>query len=95
MAKGRTHKKEKAIRHYGRKIHLSEDEVWTYEVKSVILVKDPDGNKHTVKMNDFTGWNWDELERASWKGYSPQIKPSHIKEWIESFKEGKEYNYEQ
>ena len=95
MAKSRTHKKEKVIKHYNRKIHLSEDEIWTYEIRSsYIHIKDPDGNKHEIGFAGFTGWSWDELERAAWKGcIVPQIKPSDIKEWIEAHKKGKEFIY--
>ena len=95
MSKSRTHKKEKVIKPYNRKIHFDNNEVWTYEIKSShIHIKDPDGNKHNIGFDVFTGWSWDALERASSKGcIVPQIKPSDVKEWIKAHKKGKKFFY--
>jgi len=94
MARSRTHKKEKVIKTYKRKIHFDNDEVWTYEIKTTINIKDPDGNKHVVNWEKFTGWSSSELQNGCDHDYGPEITPSRIKKWIEAYKECKEYSYE-
>ncbi len=33
-------------------------------------------------MSDFTGWSWDTLERAGYKGYWPKFGPQDVKDYI-------------
>lgn len=65
-----------------RRLHI-EGEEWRYKVTSgCVLIWDPKGNKTLIWMDVFTGWdNW-TLEKAAYKGYWPEIKPSDVKDYI-------------
>jgi len=67
-----------------RKIHLN-NEIWTYRVgKQHTVIFSPSGQKFLVDHSQMTGMNWDDIERAQWKGYWTGITPSHVKEYIQA-----------
>jgi hypothetical protein len=67
-----------------RKIHFA-DSVWQYRISgSNVHFISPDGIRYLVDHSEMTGMSWEDLERADWKGYYPQLTPSFIKEWIET-----------
>lgn len=81
-------RKSKPEKEWGRKIHFG-DEIWRYKITgSGIKIQDPENRRTFVEMTEITGWNWDDLERADWKGYTPQVKPSHIKRYIKKHLRG-------
>ena len=62
------------------------DGVWQFRLaqRSGLILWDPQDKKRVVPWNVFTGWTWDELERAEWKGYWPEIGPGDVRKWIET-----------
>jgi len=66
-----------------RRIHLF-NKVWEYYISrgGNILIWGPDGEKHTTDMSKVSGWNWNEIERGTWKRYF-SITPAQIKHYIE------------
>lgn len=67
-----------------RTIHTG-GRVWLYAVgKGAIPIWSPDGVKHVTNLSEVSGWFWDDIERAQHKGYWEGIRPSDIKEFIES-----------
>ncbi len=68
-----------------RRLHIDDAE-WRYKISSGgIAIWSPDGRKHIVPMNVFTGWSWDNIERAHYKGYWLELGPSEVKAYIEKY----------
>jgi len=64
-------------------IHIDGQE-YPYKVfRSGVKIRLQNGKYLFVSMTDLTGWSWDGLEKAGWGGYTPPIKPSDVKEWLE------------
>jgi hypothetical protein len=82
------HKPNKKHSHYKRKVHLDNGEVWTYLGSGwKVFIKDPDGKRYEFHLRDF-------VTEKYWGDYKMSVKPSHIKEWIESYiKLGNEPEY--
>ncbi len=86
------HRKTRSLRH---KIHMP-DGVWTYQIgcKSPgcgggATIRNPDCTlTGKIDMSELTGWSWDALERAGWKGGGPQVKPADIRTLIENIQNG-------
>jgi len=67
-----------------RRLHVGE-EVWRYRItRAGINIWPPGRHLIHIPMVVFSGWTWDELERADWKRYLPEIKPSDVKVYIET-----------
>jgi len=69
-----------------RQINI-EGEVWGWNVyNSTLVIKEPvkkDRKTHKVDLPKYLGMSYDNWERAKWKGYSPAIKPSLVRNIIE------------
>lgn len=67
-----------------RKLHFPDGSIWTWQTRrEIIRIREPDNvTTHLVNLSEFSGWTWDALERADWKGYSYSITPREVKEWI-------------
>lgn len=60
-----------------RKIHFSEQEVWSYRVGWFILIREPDNEKtHRIGIVDFVGYDVDEEDG------SYDVMPSDIRRYI-------------
>jgi hypothetical protein len=76
-------KKKRPGTPFNRKIHFADEETWSYSISSFgVQIRSPKGETTKVSMPDFTGWNWDEIERAHWKKYWLKIGPKDIKDYI-------------
>ena len=66
-----------------RKIHLF-GKVWEYIISKGggIVIWGPDGKKYLTDMSEVSGWDWNAIERGTWKKYF-SITPSMIKHYIE------------
>lgn len=65
---------------YYRKITV-DDKIFDYHIsRSGIKIRSKPA--YFLPMTDATGWSWDALERANYKGYPPEITPSDIANWI-------------
>jgi len=65
-----------------RKVHIN-NEVWTYTIgHGRIVIWGPDGKKYLTDYSEVSGWNWNDIERGTWKKYF-SITPKLIKNYIE------------
>lgn len=79
----RRQQKPKRIKHYHRAVHI-DGEMWSYKVgRGGIKIKSPTGYGYDVDLSTFSGWSWDQLERAEWKGNGFQVTPQRVKDYVE------------
>lgn len=75
-----------------RKIHMEDGSVWEYRLKQggIWLRRVGEPGRLYFDFCQLTSIGWDNLERASWKGYWPAIRPCYIKAFIKRRVLGKE-----
>lgn len=69
-----------------RKLHIG-DKIWHYTVgRSSVSIWSPEETSHRINVDIpiITHWTWDNIERARWKRYWTGVKPSEIKEFIQT-----------
>lgn len=61
------------------------DGLWQYRIgrSGGIVLFSPNNTRIKTDQSEVTGISWDEIERASWKGYATGIKPSNIEHYID------------
>jgi hypothetical protein len=71
----------------GRKLHLSNGEVWTWDMVSAggtIKIRRPDRKAFAVPMSAITGLTENDIERGYWKGTRDAwVTPRTVKAYIE------------
>lgn len=81
--KQRDQKKSRPPQPFKKKLHFPDGEVWSWRFGNHVAIRTPDNKKtYVVSLTEITGWSWDDLERAEWKGYWPEIGPQLIKDYI-------------
>lgn len=77
-------KKRKLAKPLKRKIHFPNDEVWSYAISNHgVRIRSPEGKTTRLSMVQFMGCTPENVGEALWKNSVKQIKPSHIKNYIE------------
>lgn len=65
-----------------KRIIVNEIEFWWKVTGTMFILWGDTIKKQVITLPELTGLSWDYLERASYKGYWPEIKPSYIANWI-------------
>ncbi len=57
------------------------------------MFSNPQRRRHVVDISTFTGWTWDNIERAYWKRYAEalEIRPGTVRAYIEKNLIGKDF----
>lgn len=81
----RKKKKRRPPQPFRRKLHFSEEEVWTYRVAGGdVLIRTPDlSETFRIDFAQITGMLWEDMERGQWKGWWKGIRPQEIKDYIQ------------
>lgn len=58
-----------------------EDWFWSYG--QGVRIVDPGGRRHDIPLTTFSGYSWDGLERAAWKGNAFDMTPAKVRDWID------------
>ena len=70
---------------FRRRLHFSEEEVWTYRIGGhLVLIRTPDlETTFHVPLTQITGMTPDDLERGEWKGWWKGVGPQEVKDYIQ------------
>jgi hypothetical protein len=58
-------------------------EDWFWSFGNSVRITGPDGRRHDVPLTTFSGYTWDGLERAEWKGNAYDMTPAKMRSWID------------